>query len=219
MFDNLFTIDRLITMLYSIPALLIALSFHEFAHAYVSHKLGDDTAKNMGRLTLNPFAHLDIMGTIFLLVFRFGWAKPVGVNMYAFKDRKKGMLLTAFAGPITNFLLALITAFILALYMKLTAGSTSQIVDIFFYMLYYLLMYNVILCVFNFIPLPPLDGSKMLAAFLPDRLEAKFYQYQMQLSVILIFLMIFGVIGRFISVVGPGLAKILLNAAFAVFGG
>jgi len=219
MFENFLSTERLLSMLYAVPALLIALTFHEYAHAYVSYKLGDDTAKNMGRLTLNPLAHLDLIGTIFLILVGFGWAKPVSVNMYAFKNRKRGMLLTAFAGPITNFFLAIISAFLFAFYIKFTQGSTSQIAEIVFFMLYYLLLYNIVLCVFNFIPLPPLDGSKMLAAFLPDRLEAKFYQYQRQLSVILILLMVFGVIGRFVSVVGVYLAQALLKMAFAIVGG
>lgn len=219
MFENLFTLERLTTMLYSVPALLIAITFHEYAHAYVSHKLGDDTAKNMGRLTLNPFAHLDLLGTIFLFVVGFGWAKPVGVNMNAFKNRKQGMLLTAFSGPIMNFLLAIVFAVILVLYTKVMRGNTSQAAEIIFYMLYYAVIYNAVLCVFNFLPLPPLDGSKMVAALLPEKLEIKFYQYQTPLNFVLIALIIFGVIGKFISVVGIGLAQGILNTVITIFGG
>lgn len=118
-------IDFLIGLLYSIPAVLIAISMHEFAHGFVSYKLGDPTPKMDGRLSLNPFRHLDLMGTLCLLVAGFGWAKPVMVNPEYYKNKKRGMVLVALAGPAMNFLLAFLFLFLYYLIWKLAGGYSG----------------------------------------------------------------------------------------------
>ncbi len=137
-----------------VPGLLGALMIHELAHGYMAYSLGDPTAKAAGRLTLNPIAHLDPIGTLMLLVFRFGWAKPVPINPMYFSDRRRGMLLTSLAGPATNFLGATVAAYVI-----LQFGSAGSW---FTLLMYYFLMYNLWFGLFNLLPIPPLDGSHIL---------------------------------------------------------
>jgi Zn-dependent protease len=150
----------------AIPAILVAITFHEYAHGKVAYFLGDQTAKYQGRLTLNPIKHLDPIGTLLLIIAGFGWAKPVQVNPLQFKgDRKMGMTYVAFAGPLMNLVLGYLSA--VALRYLLTSGyygPGAAYLQQFFYLL---LFYNVILAVFNLLPIPPLDGSKILAGLLP----------------------------------------------------
>ncbi|MDF2674191.1 MAG: peptidase [Clostridiales bacterium] len=117
-------------LLYSIPAVLIAISMHEFAHGYVSYRLGDPTPKQKGRLSLNPFAHLDLVGTLCLLFFHFGWAKPVLVNPYYYKERKKGMVIVALAGPTMNFCIAFLSTFFMGMIFKITGGYAALLFSI-----------------------------------------------------------------------------------------
>jgi len=141
-------------MIFRIPALLAALTIHEYAHARTAALLGDPTPRLMGRLTLNPVAHLDPLGLIMLWLFKFGWAKPVPINPYYFKDGRKGVMLVSLAGPGSNVLLAFITAVMIGLlskYQFLTAGWSK--------VLWLTYSYNIIFAIFNLLPLPPLDGS------------------------------------------------------------
>ncbi|MEA4963916.1 MAG: site-2 protease family protein [Lutispora sp.] len=173
-------------LLYRLPAVFIGFSFHEFAHALAADAMGDDTARLSGRLTLDPLVHIDPLGIIMLAVFRFGWAKPVPINPLNFKNRKKGMILVSLAGPMMNFIIALAALFIYAiLYSKF--GFINEIVDNILINIY---LINIGLGVFNLIPLPPLDGSKILAGFLPSRFEYKFYSYE-RYSYLLLLLLIF----------------------------
>ncbi|NLJ55948.1 MAG: site-2 protease family protein [Firmicutes bacterium] len=172
-------------MLARIPALLIALSFHEYAHARMAYAWGDPTAKYEGRLTLNPLAHLDPMGLLMLLVVRFGWAKPVPINPFYFKDRRKGLFWVSLAGPGMNLLLGLVATFLWVL----IRGSGYFIVD---NILYYLVIYNVFLAIFNIIPLPPLDGSKILSSLLPTHLLYYYQAIEPYGPFLLIFLLFFG---------------------------
>ena len=161
----------LINILINVPITLIALTGHEFAHALVSTKLGDPTPRYEGRLTLNPLAHLDITGTILMILTGFGWAKPVGVNPMYYDDRKKGMALTAIAGPIANFIMAF--AGVLVGTLLLVIGNRfewSYSVMENITMIFYLFAFrNLCFMVFNLIPIPPLDGAKVLGLFVPDR--------------------------------------------------
>lgn len=183
-------------MMYTLPALLVGLTLHEFAHGYIAWKLGDPTAKNLGRLTLNPLKHLEFVGALFLLVFGFGWAKPVPVNPMYFKgDRKKGMLWVSLAGPATNFLIAIVTALIWKVYppqndsLALTLGMIFRI--------------NLVLAVFNFLPIPPLDGSKILAGILPTRYMPFIYNMERYGFAILILLSLTGILS---GILGPGIS-------------
>lgn len=177
------------SLLLSLPALLIGLTLHEFAHGYVAFRLGDPTAKNMGRLTLNPIKHLDPLGAIFLLIFHFGWAKPVPVNPMYFKgDRKKGMLWVALAGPVTNILIAILTAIVWKVVEPRDWIMLGILANIFYI--------NLILAVFNIIPVPPLDGSKILAGMLPSKYGYVIYNIEKYGYMVLILLMITGIINR-----------------------
>lgn len=158
------SLDRLLLL---IPVILLSLTVHEFSHAWAAYKLGDDTAARQGRLSLNPLVHLDIVGSILILLAGFGWAKPVPVNALNFKDPQRGILLVAIAGPISNVLMALIAALILR-YVGLDIGtSVAPMMVAFKKFLYIGITINLALAVFNMIPLPPLDGSRVVYGLLP----------------------------------------------------
>ena len=173
-----------IVLIYLIPIVLISLTFHEFSHAIVSYRLGDPTAKNQGRLTLNPFRHIDILGALMFLIARFGWAKPVPINPLYYKDRKKGTMLVSLAGPLSNLLLALVFAlpmFFLEERYGIRSGSffssfnSISLLYNFSFLFYFI---NIGLAVFNILPVPPLDGSKILSGILPSRQYFKLLEYQ-----------------------------------------
>ncbi len=183
--ERLFGID-LKTFLLSLPIILIALVVHEVSHGYIAMKLGDPTARNLGRLTLNPLKHLDPIGTICMVFFHFGWAKPVPINTRYFKKPKRDMALTALAGPVSNFILGffgiLVYRILYAIFTN-AAGPTTPDLAInvmnttlnFFYMFGFL---NVSLGVFNLIPIPPLDGSRILLVFLPTKAYFAVMKYE-----------------------------------------
>ncbi len=176
----------LLSLVLSIPGLFLALSFHEFAHGYAAYLMGDNTARYNGRLSLNPLAHLDIVGTLCLLLFHFGWAKPVPINPANFRNQRKGIIVVSLAGPFANFLLALVCTVLC----KLLRGfvSTSQIAEFFYMVLLYAQVMNVGLMVFNLIPIPPLDGSKVLMEFLPYRTRYQLYSLERYSGIILLVL-------------------------------
>lgn len=169
MFD-IFTREGFIETLYFIPALLISLSIHEFGHSLIAYKLGDRSQKALGRLTLSPFAHVDPLGFIFILLFKFGWGKPVMIDDRNFKNRARGNMFVALAGPMFNILLAiLLTILLKALMIFGIDGSTitSSAGQILYSMLVLAIQFNMVFAVFNLLPLPPFDGSKVLYYFLP----------------------------------------------------
>jgi Zn-dependent protease len=183
--------DQLINMIYLVPVLLICFPIHEFSHAFVAYKLGDNTAKLSGRLTLNPLKHLDPFGTILLLIAHFGWAKPVPVNPLNFKNRREGMALTAVAGPVSNLLLAIISLVIF----KFSLASSNSVVYMYFMtFLIYMVQINITLAIFNLIPINPLDGSRILAMFLPVKLEFILYKYEKIITIALFLLLFTGII-------------------------
>ena len=154
-------------------AVLFAISVHEAAHGFVAYLLGDRTAKNMGRISINPMRHIDPVGALCLLFFGFGWAKPVMVNSYRFKNAKKGMSLVALGGPLANFLLALIAGVVIKI-----LYITNCNVSILWQFMLILISINVGLGVFNLIPIPPLDGSKIFLSLLPARLYYDIMKYE-----------------------------------------
>lgn len=180
----------LIQLLVSIPGMLLCLSVHEASHGWAAYALGDPTAKNAGRLTLDPVRHLDPLGVICLLFFHVGWAKPVPVNPRYFKHPRRDMALVSLAGPLSNFVLALVALF---LYHPLRMSS-SNIVATIALMLYMTAVMSIGLGVFNLIPVPPLDGSKILFSFLPYRIEQKVTQYQQFIQFGLFALLVIGVL-------------------------
>lgn len=182
---------------------LIALSVHEFAHGYVSSKLGDPTPRYQGRLTLNPLAHLDPIGTILMVLTGFGWAKPVQINPMYYKNREKGMALTAAAGPVSNFILAFLGMLIGAIVAVLLdrAGVSSNIVSGVITFTYIFVYRNLCFMVFNLIPFPPLDGFKIFGMFMPRNVYYKILQYEQYIMYVLMLLSILGV---FTSIIGTG---------------
>lgn len=170
-----------------VPALL-CITLHELAHGYVAWRLGDNTAKNAGRLTLNPIKHIDIMGLLMMVVFRLGWAKAVPVNMMNFKNPKRGMAITAAAGPLMNLLIAAVFLLLYgALVPVLYESAAGQYILEMLYITAYL---STMLAVFNLLPIPPLDGSKMLGAALSDEAYYKLMYYE-RYGMIALMLLIF----------------------------
>ena len=165
-----------VRLLLSVLPALICITLHECAHGYAAWRLGDDTAKRAGRLTLNPIKHIDVIGLIMLVAFRFGWAKPVPVNMYNFKNPKQGMALTAAAGPLSNLMLTVIALFVYGLlYIPLSGSEAGYYVLQTLYLTAYL---SLTLALFNIIPIPPLDGSKVLYSFISERSYRKLMYYE-----------------------------------------
>ena len=202
--------SQLIQLLVSVPAVLLCLSVHEACHGYMAYALGDPTAKHAGRLTLDPIRHLDPIGTICLLFFHVGWAKPVPVNPGNFKHPRRDIALVSLAGPVSNFLLALVALF---LYYPLRLAESSIVMTIAL-MLYMVAVISIGLGVFNLIPVPPLEGSKILLSFLPRKYEWKFAQYQQFIQFGLLILLVLGVLNTpirfFVNIIYQGLASIVL---------
>lgn len=206
----MFSTQELLDLLMGLPALLLALTIHELGHGVASYWLGDSTAKDQGRLTLDPIAHIDPIGFFALLFFKFGWAKPVPIDPRYYKNRKLGIALTSIAGPVSNFILALITGLIFkfALNAEIEFFFTNEIM---FNFMSSLLIYNISLGLFNLIPIPPLDGSKILASMLPDKLEYKFYQYERYSMVILVLFMYLGVFRTVFSPIVNGAINLFIS--------
>lgn len=199
------------SLLFVIPAVIIALTFHEFAHAFVAYKFGDPTAQLAGRLSLNPLKHLDIIGTIMLVFIGFGWAKPVPINTNYFQgNRRLKMIAVSIAGVIMNFILCLISAAFLSLMshgiLPYNAGVEMFLVQLAFI--------NAVLIVFNILPIPPLDGSKVLIELLPPKYGSKLSFLDRYGFIILIILAVTGILGKIISPLIYG----VVNFCFSLFG-
>ena len=194
-----------------IPAVLIALMFHELAHGLVAYWLGDDTAKKAGRLTLNPLDHLDPLGTLCMVLFGFGWAKPVPVNTSRFRNRKMGMALTALAGPLANFLLSFVLIFAALLMQSLAPGSRILLALSRFFVQTGQL--SVCLGVFNLLPVPPLDGSRVLQVLLPNKIYYKLYQYEAYFQIGLIVLLFLGAFNNLLYTLQMGMLSYIIKAA------
>lgn len=195
--------------------ILCVLPLHEFAHGWVAWKLGDPTAANAGRLTMNPLRSLDPMGALAILLVGFGWAKPVPVNPRYFKNPKRGMALTALAGPVSNLLAALVGAFI-AMSMMVSAAygnGFNVITNFIFQVVYYYVVVNISLAVFNLIPIPPLDGSRIVGMFLSDRALAAYYRNQQAMSLVLMLLLISGKMSGPLSVAQQAVTNVIFAVA------
>jgi len=177
------------------PVILLSLTVHEYCHGWVANYLGDDTAMRQGRLTLNPIVHLDVIGTILMFIVGFGWAKPVPVNPHNFEDPRKGMLLVALAGPAANLLTAICAGLILRYIVPSLLTSEQAISGIYSTSLVIIILslqYGVALAIFNMIPIPPLDGSRVLYGLLPEKQAYAYSRFEPYGMLILVGLFIFG---------------------------
>lgn len=212
--------EFLIYALSSLVVIFLTLPIHEFAHALIADKLGDRTARYSGRLTVNPFAHIDYIGAAFILLFGFGWAKPVPVNTRFFKKPKRDFAFTALAGPVANIILAftsMVIYFILYLVYRQVGGNILPYIALVFD---YIAVINIQLAVFNLIPIPPLDGSRILTAILPSRIYYKIMQYERYLIIVVFVLLYTGILSRPLSYLSNyiyGGIVMLLNAIFSLF--
>lgn len=200
--------SNILSFVILLPIRLIAIIGHELGHAWVSDKLGDPTPRNTGRLTLNPLAHLDLHGTLLMLLTGFGWAKPVMINPMYYRDRKKGTALVSLAGPFMNLIMAAAGMIIwaIALVLNEKAAFGAGIFRFITMAASMLVRTNLCFMIFNLIPIPPLDGSKVLGLFLPDRTYYKMLQYE---RYAMILIMILSLTGAFDVIIGTG-----VNAVF-----
>lgn len=183
------------TLIYRAPALLIALSMHEYAHAAVSDALGDPTPEREGRLTINPLAHLDMMGTLLLVICGFGWAKPVMIDPRYYRNYRTDVLKVSFAGPGMNLFLAFLSLLLMTILGRIGMLGTGG-----YLFLQWIMMYNVWFAFFNLIPVPPLDGSKIVSMFLPGEWSWKFENFNARYGFIILLLIVFsGWVNRIIN--------------------
>lgn len=197
-------IDNIFRLMWSLPALLFAITIHEYSHGRMADFLGDPTPRLAGRLTLNPIVHLDPIGAIALLIFRFGWAKPVPINPLNFKNYRRDVILTALAGPVSNFISAFLFSWIFKISLSVLGnigfGGSSRISAVFingwFILVSSGVIFNLVLAIFNLIPVPPLDGSLVLFSLLPVKWQYEVEKYKSYTYFILIILVFTGVIGK-----------------------
>lgn len=187
-------------LLYYAPILLVSITVHEFSHAYTAKKLGDDTAYLQGRVSLNPLRHLDPVGTVCMLLFGFGWGRPVPISVLNFKNPKRDSAIVAIMGPLSNLALACIFGLIFGIVLPLLPAY-----GVVYMLLYYAVYLNCVLCVFNLLPLAPMDGSRILSLILPDRWYYKLIKYERVFFLVLVVLMFIGVFSPVISFLAGGL--------------
>lgn len=181
---------NLLNTVLSIPAILVGFTFHEYAHAWMADRLGDKTARFQGRLTLNPIAHIDPLGFIMILLFRFGWAKPTPVNPRAFKNYYKDDLKVSIAGPIANLIVAVIFTVVTGIFLRLTMGMNGDLADLISVMLWTIVIINVNLFFFNLLPVPGFDGFNILEDLFPRAFRSigdQIYKYQMIIFFVVVF--------------------------------
>ncbi len=209
---NIFSREGLISFLYFLPALLISLSIHEFAHSFIAYKLGDKSQKALGRMTLNPLAHIDLWGFVCIALFGFGWGKPVIVDDRNFKNRSRDNMLVALAGPMSNILLSIVFTIILKILMvigvvDLAVSTTSG--NLLTNMLVLSIQFNVIFGIFNMLPIPPFDGSKVLFYFLPGKYKEIMYVLERYSFIIILILVFTNISSYIISPIVSGILKLL----------
>jgi Zn-dependent protease len=213
---------QLLLLLYSIPGVLIAITFHEYAHAFAADKLGDDTPRLQGRLSLNPLAHLDPVGSLMLLFVRFGWGKPVQINPRNFNrtiSMSAGEAIVSAAGPIMNFILAIVFCIIYWVIVKFAgAFVATQVGGIILTIIMSTVVINIGLGIFNLIPIPPLDGSKILKNFLPYKAKVWMESNSQLFYIIFLVLWFLGILSSIISPIIGWVSSFLINGIGSLFG-
>lgn len=205
------------SLMASIILIFIISPLHEMAHGFAAIKLGDNTPKYQGRMTLNPMAHIDYMGALLIILFGFGWAKPVQVNMYNFKNPKRDMAITALAGPLSNFLFA----FLLGLFLypvsrlSVTGGILANVI---FFIFHYLIVYSLYIGLFNLIPIAPLDGSRILSAVLPNRYYYAIMRLERYSFLIIVLLFYVFNVGKGLSGLVYNIEYMFLDLSYLIFG-
>lgn len=215
--------DGLFNLILSVPAVLLAITVHEFGHAFAAYKLGDDTPLRQGRLSLNPLDHVDPLGIAMLLFAHIGWGKPVQVDPRNYNRNisvEKADAIVSFAGPLMNFITAIIFALIYCAIIKFAGIGfmTSEIGIIIIAMIVYVVTMNIGLGIFNMIPLPPLDGSKIFLPILPYNAKSWFIEHEQTFYFIFLIIWITGIAGQLISPLIEGMASAILGFAMKVFG-
>ncbi|MCI7675006.1 MAG: site-2 protease family protein [Phascolarctobacterium sp.] len=201
------------SMIYRIPALLFAISIHEYAHAQCADSMGDPTARYMGRLTFNPLAHLDPIGAILLVVAGFGWAKGVPINVNNFRNRREGILKVSFAGPAANLFLCFVAAFMMAF-----LGKMHMLSDGLYRFLFWMQLYNVWFAFFNLIPVPPLDGSRIMSELLPAKQSWQFNEIVDRYGFYILIALVFtGITGMIINPLANGYLRLIQGLLSIVF--
>ena len=197
------TPQNLIFLALYVVIILFSLSFHEVSHGYVAYRCGDSTARNLGRLTLNPLAHLDPIGTVMMLLFGFGYAKPVPINPRNFNHYKRDLAFVSLAGPLSNLLLAFVGTLIFYLSLMLMPDGTFALIWCMFWQ--YFTLANAGLCVFNLLPIPPLDGSRIVSVLLPGRISYYYLKYERYIMIVMFLLLYRGVFSDLLSFLRNGL--------------
>ena len=201
------------SMIYRIPALLFAISIHEYAHAQCADSMGDPTARYMGRLTFNPMAHLDPIGAILLVVAGFGWAKGVPINVNNFRNRREGILKVSFAGPAANLFLCFLAALMMAL-----LGRMGMLSDALYKFLFWMQLYTVWFAFFNLIPVPPLDGSRILSELLPAKQSWQFNEIVDRYGFYILIALVFtGITSMIINPLANGYLRLIQGLLSIVF--
>lgn len=199
-------------LIYFVPLMIISSTVHEYAHARTAYVLGDSTAYEAGRVSLNPLKHLDPVGSVCMVLFGFGWGKAVPISVLNFKNPQRDSALVALAGPTTNLIMACIWGFIFGI-----IGSIDKMPYYFLALTYYGIYLNCVLCVFNLLPITPLDGSRILSLLLPKRIYFKLIKYEKILFIILVVLMFSRVLSPVIEFLANGL-NLGINATFVKLG-
>lgn len=202
--------EKILDYLIKALVLFTAVPVHECAHAWVAEKMGDDTGRKQGRITLNPFAHLTLWGSLMMILVGFGWGKPVSVDPRNFKNPKKGMVLTSLAGPASNFIMAFLSMIVYKVLAFLSFAKDSSTLDMLATVFVYITLINISLAVFNFLPIPPLDGSKIFNAILPEKWYFTIMRYENFIFIALIVLVYSGLLDAPLSFLQDKVIDIML---------